>query len=75
MLRPGQQLVVAAFLRDGSCPLQQLAEMVLDAHAASDGGVLVSRVHHLVAILLPLKINYKQAITIAMSSLITSPLT
>ena len=45
VLRSGKQLVVAALHRDGARPLQQLAEMVLDAHRASDGCVLLTGVH------------------------------
>ena len=73
MLGSGQQLVVAGLLRDGASPLQELAEVVLNALLSGDGRGFVSCVHHDgttggVSLILPLKINYKPTISIAASS-------
>ena len=40
VLRSGQQLVVTALHRDGASSVQELVEMILDAHSAGNGCVL-----------------------------------
>ena len=40
VLRSGQQLVVTALHGDGASSVQELVEMVLDAHSAGNGCVL-----------------------------------